>query len=226
MAYIESDPAIARDPRTFRLRRLLDVSMPTAVGHLHFVWWWGIEHAPVGEFSLDCLYDLAEAALWEGDPWAFFDALVGSGWVECTDPRQHWRGEARRGDWRFRLIDFHPRRHEPDRVRREWDLLRPVIAPRVYERDGYTCVVCQLGHDARDAEDRERTVVPVLSVDHIVPIARGGSNGFDNLQTLCRWCNSSKGSKTMIEWMHVDRMVSIRGRVNDLAAEGRELGVS
>ena len=31
-----------------------------------------------------------------------------------------------------------------------------------------------------------------LTVDHIVPLARGGLNSTDNMQTLCRSCNSAK----------------------------------
>ena len=37
-------------------------------------------------------------------------------------------------------------------------------------------------------------------VDHIVPLARGGSNWPDNLQCLCPTCNLSKGAKDPLEW--------------------------
>jgi len=37
-------------------------------------------------------------------------------------------------------------------------------------------------------------------VDHIVPLARGGSDWSDNLQCLCPSCNLSKGAKDPIEW--------------------------
>lgn len=33
-----------------------------------------------------------------------------------------------------------------------------------------------------------------LTWDHIVPISRGGTNDWKNLQCLCRSCNSSKGA--------------------------------
>lgn len=40
-----------------------------------------------------------------------------------------------------------------------------------------------------------------FAVDHINPIAKGGSNHRCNLVVACRACNSSKGSKAYQEWM-------------------------
>lgn len=40
------------------------------------------------------------------------------------------------------------------------------------------------------------------TVDHKNPLSRGGSNWPRNLQLLCRSCNSSKGNKTMREWVY------------------------
>jgi len=37
-------------------------------------------------------------------------------------------------------------------------------------------------------------------VDHVIPLSRNGSNGFENLQLLCPPCNESKGARTMEEW--------------------------
>jgi len=51
----------------------------------------------------------------------------------------------------------------------------------VWERDNFTCQHC----GAR----------AYLSVDHIHPESKGGDLTMDNLQTLCRSCNSRKGAK-------------------------------
>lgn len=51
----------------------------------------------------------------------------------------------------------------------------------VYERDGWACLHCGS--------------VESLTLDHIHPYSRGGEDTLENLQTLCRSCNSKKGAR-------------------------------
>lgn len=37
-------------------------------------------------------------------------------------------------------------------------------------------------------------------IDHVIPIARGGTNWPDNLQLLCPHCNQSKSARDPFEW--------------------------
>jgi len=39
-----------------------------------------------------------------------------------------------------------------------------------------------------------------IQIDHVIPIARGGSHGIGNLQPLCAAHNQSKGAKTWMEF--------------------------
>jgi len=54
----------------------------------------------------------------------------------------------------------------------------------VLKRDNYRCVK----DGASPSNDRSVK----LEVDHIIPVARGGTNDISNLQTLCRMCNQGK----------------------------------
>lgn len=51
----------------------------------------------------------------------------------------------------------------------------------VWERDDFTCQHC----------GRRRH----LTIDHVIPESAGGATEFANLQTLCKSCNSKKGTR-------------------------------
>jgi len=41
-----------------------------------------------------------------------------------------------------------------------------------------------------------------ISLDHIVPLSRGGAHSVGNMLSLCRSCNSSKGNRLLSEWRY------------------------
>lgn len=56
----------------------------------------------------------------------------------------------------------------------------------VLSRHNHKCIACGTNND--------------IVIDHIMPLSRGGTNTKDNIQPLCRSCNTSKRNKTMEEW--------------------------
>ena len=59
----------------------------------------------------------------------------------------------------------------------------------ILKAQGHRCGYCRC--DLRKTEK---------NIDHIVPLARGGSNDRTNLQYLCAFCNKSKGAKDPIDF--------------------------
>lgn len=82
MSWIESHQELGRHPKTRRLARLLDVSLPATVGHLQFLWWWALDFAQDGDLSHYEAQEIADAALWEGEPARFIGALRMAGFLD------------------------------------------------------------------------------------------------------------------------------------------------
>lgn len=60
----------------------------------------------------------------------------------------------------------------------------------IYLRDGMACVYC--GAAVEDGA--------TLTLDHVHPVSRGGSNDATNLVTCCSRCNSSRGARSVAEF--------------------------
>jgi 5-methylcytosine-specific restriction endonuclease McrA len=43
------------------------------------------------------------------------------------------------------------------------------------------------------------------TIEHLIPISRGGAHSVGNLAPLCKPCNSSKNDMTLAEWKHSNR---------------------
>lgn len=110
---------------------------------------------------------------WQKDPRPTADRLVTLGlWEEIPaqedDDEVAWAFVERDGLYQFQGI-----RHRP--------AIDQALRDRVYARDGHACLHCGAAEK--------------LSLDHIYPWSLGGPDTFENLQTLCTRCNSSKGAR-------------------------------
>lgn len=77
---------------------------------------------------------------------------------------------------------------------------------RVFKRDGMRCHYCKLtvSRDVTQEHPRHATL------DHMTPVARGGSNADDNLVCACRRCNNVKGNMPYDAFLWYRHMV-VRG---------------
>lgn len=82
---------------------------------------------------------------------------------------------AREKLWRFMESQTNPK------PRPKKAIISRRLRNEIFARDNYTCRYC--------GSDDE------LTVDHIYPESKGGTREPENLQTLCRSCNSRKGAR-------------------------------
>ncbi len=82
-------------------------------------------------------------------------------------------------------VDLHPN-HGPHSLRPPFTV-SDRVRQRVYERDGHECWYCGATEG--------------LTLDHMTPQSRGGTDCVDNLLTCCSSCNSAKRSKTFAEYI-------------------------
>jgi len=69
---------------------------------------------------------------------------------------------------------------------------RQVTNTFLFARDGYRCQYC--GRHRKDLGYRES-----LTRDHVIPISRGGDNGWLNVVTACSRCNLRKANRLLSE---------------------------
>jgi 5-methylcytosine-specific restriction endonuclease McrA len=60
-------------------------------------------------------------------------------------------------------------------------IIPPEVRKYVFQRNNYQCQSC--GKNQKQVK---------LTIDHIIPLAKGGTNDLSNLQTLCLECNQRK----------------------------------
>jgi 5-methylcytosine-specific restriction endonuclease McrA len=64
----------------------------------------------------------------------------------------------------------------------------PLTRENIYRRDNYECVYCGSSNQKS------------LTLDHVIPQSKGGTDTWDNLVTACRPCNAEKADLTLEEY--------------------------
>ena len=80
------------------------------------------------------------------------------------------------------------------RARMRTGVIETIRPEQIYKRDKYKCWICgckvvsTYGKDARLNKD-------AATLDHIIPLAKGGTHTKENIKTACRQCNALKADK-------------------------------
>ncbi|MCL6592707.1 MAG: HNH endonuclease [Alicyclobacillus sp.] len=184
MAWIESHAELAAHPKTRRLCRALGVSVPTAIGHLHLLWWWAVQYAPDGRLHRYDPEDIKDAMMWEGEPEELISALVRCGFLDSTEDGykiHDWE------DYAGRLLE--QRQLLAERKKRNRQLYDDANLTRaVRQRDGDHCRYCGQAVNWRDRKGPNGG-----TYDHIDP---EGPNTPENIVVACRQCSTRKARRT------------------------------
>lgn len=74
---------------------------------------------------------------------------------------------------------------------------KSITLAKVYKRDRGVCYIC--GKHLILNDDYNRLDAP--TIEHVVPICRGGTHTWGNVRLACRACNNAKGTKLLKEYI-------------------------
>lgn len=176
--------ALLQHPKILALATALDQQPYVAVGILEFIWNFTGEFTPRGDIGRYPNHAIARCIHWKRSPTKLLYALVVSGWVDASE--EH------------RLVTHQWSEHAPrwvhDRLKITGLTFVDGVEPRGripvgkqirdFVLSGKACVFCGSTEG--------------ISLDHKIPVSKGGGNEIENLQPLCLTCNIRKGA-TLIQ---------------------------
>jgi CRISPR/Cas system Type II protein with McrA/HNH and RuvC-like nuclease domain len=77
-------------------------------------------------------------------------------------------------------------------------LRRAVLRTRCAEAQRWRCCYCQTPLTVRN-----------LTLDHYIPICRGGKDTYENSVASCKKCNAEKGEQTAIDFMKSKSLINV-----------------
>lgn len=113
MAWIELHQNLPAHRKVKKLKRLLKIKTPQAVGHLAMLWLWAVDNAPDGDLSALDPEDIAEACEWPKGAEQFVQALTEAGFIDPDAKLHDW------SDYAGMLLDRRENQREQNRKRQQ-----------------------------------------------------------------------------------------------------------
>ncbi len=93
-----------------------------------------------------------------------------------------------------RQADMRTTSRKREAIKRGASTAERVDAVVVFARDGWRCQLC--GAETPKSKLGKRSEPRAPTVDHIVPLSRGGAHSYRNVQCACLSCNLKKSART------------------------------
>lgn len=167
-----------------------------AVGKLFRIWRWFDQHTADGNAEgvtktvLDRIVGVT----------GFAEAMESVGWLSVNEAgislpnfTKHCGITAKSRAETARRVAKHRDKAAPSEPNKRVVLPRP-LRKAILERDGAKCVYC--GRQEGEYAPPETAQDALLCLDHVIPVARGGTDDLANLVCACSSCNRFKSDRT------------------------------
>ncbi len=132
---------------------------------------------------------------------AYYHADPGRAGAATKTPKARAAHAARKRDSRARYTEI-----EQERRARKLSLAieAGISIEALAARDGRACAYCACDLTF-DRAERGQYIASKATVDHVIPISRGGAHVWGNVCLACWRCNLSKGNRLLTEWVRRPR---------------------
>lgn len=90
------------------------------------------------------------------------------------------------------------------RARKKGVVIEPISRMYVYKRDAFMCYVCGI------KVVLSKTYRPdQATLDHVIPLSKGGPHTYANLKTCCHSCNAAKSDKDVAQHIRVPMQLTL-----------------
>jgi DnaD/phage-associated family protein len=113
MAWIELHQTLPTNKKTLRLKKILKIKTPQAIGHLCLLWLWALDNAEDGDLSIFSDDEVSEVSGWTGKPETFVAALIEAGFLDEDHHIHHWE------EYAGALIDKREVTREQNKIRQQ-----------------------------------------------------------------------------------------------------------
>ena len=183
-------------PEVWAIAARLNIDADAVFGKLFRVWSWFDQQTNDGvapKVSIPMLDRLVGVH-------GFCDAMVAANWMVVDGANIHLPGfdkhngntAKRRAETARRVAKHKASKDGNEKVTRN-KLPRPIVSA-VKQRDTSTCVYC--GRREGEYGPTETAGDAIICIDHVIPLAYGGSDDVNNLVCACSVCNLFKSDRT------------------------------